>query len=34
VADRASIDTGTIDSVCLELPPSGPGDGVFQNGFE
>lgn len=34
VADRASIDTGTIDSVCLELPPSGPGDGLFQNGFE
>jgi hypothetical protein len=34
VSDRASIDTGSLTSVCLELPASGPGDGVFQNGFE
>jgi hypothetical protein len=33
VADRAGIDTGTIDSVCLELPAGSP-DGLFANGFE
>ncbi len=34
VADRAGVDVGTIDSVCLELPASGPGDGLFEDGFE
>ena len=33
VSDAASIDTGTINSWCIDLPAGTP-DGVFANGFE
>lgn len=33
IADRANIDTGTLNSWCIDLPAGTP-DGVFSNGFE
>ena len=33
VSDRANIDTGTINSWCIDLP-TGPGANIFANGFE
>ncbi len=33
VSDRANVDTGTINSWCIDLP-TGPGPNIFANGFE